>query len=161
MIWTCAGRSQQISSLSPLPLGHDYLRAKIIVVAIWDEAVYLLFDINKGSERIWTTDLSICSRMLYHWGTLPGMESSNYPMSSTHDSHFFTLNQVLVQDVFKQIQFNYPVPTTWNIQRKDMIFTSSNNKNLIWNCCWYSLELRLKLCSHLEKIGSTRLNLFR
>ena len=33
--------------------------------------------------------------MLYHWATLPGMESSNYRMSSTHGSHFFTLNQVL------------------------------------------------------------------
>ena len=99
MIWTCAGRSQQICSLSPKPLGHDYLNAKIIVVAIWDEAIYLFenfrYSKNKGSERIWTTDLSMCSRMLCHWATLLGMESSNYRMSSTHGSHFFTMNQVL------------------------------------------------------------------
>ena len=26
---------------------------------------------EEGSERNWTTDLSICSRMLYLWATLP------------------------------------------------------------------------------------------
>ena len=68
------------------------MKGKIIVVAIWDEAIYSSFDIRK---TIRTTDLSICSRMLYHWATPPGMESSNYRMSSTHGSHFFTLNQIL------------------------------------------------------------------
>ena len=46
------------------------------------EKILLVFALPKifkqGSERNWTTELWICSRMLYHWATLP--EANNFDL---------------------------------------------------------------------------------
>ena len=40
----------------------------------------LFHTITQGSARIWTRDLSICSRMLYHWAT-PPLQVCQYAMN--------------------------------------------------------------------------------
>ena len=139
----------------------------------WGSIFIIRYSRNKGSERIWTTDLSICSRMLYHWATLPGKESSNYLMSSTHDSHFLTLNQVLTStkaqgedlEWFTMSSSIFNLTTPWRplaISKEKEWFPRR-----LMTKIWYETTLlifvgiEVKLCSHLEKIASTRLNLFK
>ena len=59
----------------PYPLGHRGFpeMQRTMIVMIWNVKITKTKEIYKslGDTRVWTRDLSICSRMLYHWAISP------------------------------------------------------------------------------------------
>ena len=58
----------------------DYLH--MVHASEWEETIFHIYILKNqsirakstGDTRSWTTDLSICSRMLYHWAISPHID---------------------------------------------------------------------------------------
>ena len=93
----------------PYPLGHRGFPElhDIVMVTAWKLKTYfrLIFWKSLGDTRVWTRDLSICSRMLYHWAISPTEKIDfHWTFISVWPNLFSTCAHVLT---WQQVSFSF------------------------------------------------------